>query len=304
MRGPSSEVFTNRWGCFDHDDPITDDYLLAIGDSSTWGFAALQDKWTTHLETMSGRRILKCGVSGTGTRHQEIKARKTIAKVGASPTIILVLYDKWNDIDDDALFPGEAMIDGQRVDTLKSLDLRTGKLVRYTPDELAAEYRRYVKEREAFRLADYLSERLTSVATLRHLLGDLYYRYVAPARTYGPIITGPKAYLWHVDTNLYPWVIQAFEEHLDNLRALREMAEEHGAELVLITDGIPDTGLHARLLAFLESEIPYHIDVAEPMAQAAEGQRTRYHHDAHWNALGNRLAGEILYQYLSEIGLP
>jgi len=81
------------------------------------------------------------------------------------------------------------------------------------------------------------------------------------------------------------------------------MAEEHGAELVLITDGIPDTGLHARLLAFLESEIPYHIDVAEPMAQAAEGQRTRYHHDAHWNALGNRLAGEILYQYLSEIGL-
>jgi hypothetical protein len=39
------------------------------------------------------------------------------------------------------------------------------------------------------------------------------------------------------------------------------------------------------------------------MAQAAQGRRTRYHHDPHWNALGNRLAAEIIHRYLRESGL-
>ena len=97
----------------------SDDYLLAIGDSSTWGYAELEDKWTTHLETLSGRRVLKCGISGTGPRHQEIKARKTIAKVGVSPTVILVLYDKWNDLNDDVTFPDDFVIDGHRGTTFE-----------------------------------------------------------------------------------------------------------------------------------------------------------------------------------------
>lgn len=149
MQGPSSTVFTNQWGCFDHDDPVGDKYFLPIGDSSNWGFAEIQDKWTTHLEALSGHRVLKCGISGTGTKHQEIKARKTIPKIGISPTVILVLYDTWNDLNDDALFPGDSVVDGYRVDTLKSLDLRTGKLVRNTPDELEAEYRRYLRAQES-----------------------------------------------------------------------------------------------------------------------------------------------------------
>jgi hypothetical protein len=301
MRGPSSEVFTNQWGCFDHDDPIDDDYLLAIGDSSTWGYAALEDKWTTRLEALSGRRVLKCGITGTGPKHQEIKARKTIARVGVSPTIILVLYGKWNDLNDDVLFPGDAVVDGHRADTLKSLDLRTGRLIRHTRDELEAEYRRYLQERETFSLTRFLTEHLTTAALLREAL-DKVYAYAAP--DHGPILTEPtEVYLWNVDTARYPWVVEAFEDHVDNIRALCRMADEHGAELVLITDKLPDKGLHRRFRAFLDKEIPYHIDVAEPMARAAQGQPTRYHHDGHWNALGNRLAGEIIHRYLVETGL-
>ena len=301
MRGPSSEVFTNQWGCFDHDGPISDDYLLAIGDSSTWGYAELEDKWTTHLETLSGRRVLKCGITGTGPKHQELKARKTIAKVGLSPTIILVLYDKWNDFNDDVLFPDDVVIDGHRATTVKSLDLRTGKLIHHTRAEVEAKYRQYLQEREAFSLTRFLTQHLTTAAMLREVL-DKVYAYAT--RDHGPILTEPtEVYLWRVDTARYPWVVEAFEEHLDNIRALRRMAEEHGAELVLITDKFPDTDLHVRLRAFLDKEIPYHIDVAEPMARAAQGQRTRYHHDGHWNALGNRLAGEIIHRYLVEAGL-
>jgi hypothetical protein len=39
------------------------------------------------------------------------------------------------------------------------------------------------------------------------------------------------------------------------------------------------------------------------MAQAAQGRRIRYRHDPHWNALGNRLAAEIIHRYLVEAGL-
>jgi hypothetical protein len=302
MRGPLFEAFTNQWGCFDHGGPLGDDYVLAVGDSSTWGYAPPGERWTDRLAALSGQRILNCGVSGTGPGYQQIKARKTIARVGTAPAVILVLYDTWNDLNDDAVFPGYGVVDGYRGHTLKSLDLRSGALIRHTPEEFEHKYRHYVRSREAFSLSRFLTERLITVAMMSHAFTERPRRGAAPAD--GPILERRYDFsLWSVDTARYPWVVQAFEQHLDNLRALRRMAEEQGAELLLITDGIPDEGLHRRLREFLENEIPHHLDVAEPMAQAAQGRRIRYHHDSHWNALGNRLAAEIIHQYLRESGL-
>jgi hypothetical protein len=140
---------------------------------------------------------------------------------------------------------------------------------------------------------------LTAAAMIGEALSDRAQRAAAPAD--GPVLEGRyDFFLWNVDPARYPRVVEAFEQHLDNLRALRDMAEEHGAVLVLVTDGIPEAGLHGRLRSFLASEIPYHLDLAAPIAQAAQGQRTRYDHDPHWNKLGNRLAAEIIHRYLSE----
>jgi hypothetical protein len=126
------------------------------------------------------------------------------------------------------------------------------------------------------------------------------YQMAAP----GPLLQRRYDFsLWDVDVARYPWVIEAFAQHLDNLRALRRMADEHGAELVLITAGIPNAGLHGRLRAFLDSEFPDHLDLTAPMAQAAQGRRIHYHHDPHWNALGNRLAAEIIHRHLRARGL-
>ena len=299
MRGPAFEAFTNRWGCFDDDDPIGAGYVLAVGDSSTWGYVPPAERWTDELEALAGQRILNCGVSGTGPRYQQIKARRTIARTGVAPRVILVLYDTWNDLNDDAVFPGYGVVDGYRGHTLKSLDLRTGALVRHTPEAFERRYRRFLARQEAFSLTRFLTEHLTTAAMTSHVLTAR--REAAPA---GPILKRRYDFpLWNVDTARYPWVARAFEQHLDNLRALQTMAEEHGAALVLITDGIPDEGLHGRLRTFLASEIPYHLDVAEPMAQAAQGRPIRHHHDPHWNALGNRLAAEIIHRYLVEVGL-
>jgi hypothetical protein len=302
MRGPLFKVFTNQWGCFDHGGPLGDDYVLAIGDSSTWGYAPPGDRWTDHLEVLSGERILNCGVSGTGPRYQQIKARRTIARVGMAPDVIIVLYDTWNDLNDDALFPGYDVVAGYRGHTLKSLDLRTGELIHHTPEKFERRYRRFLARQEAFSLTRFLTEHLTIAAMINHVLTEQPRHEAGPAE--GPILERRYDFpLWNVDRARYPWVVEAFEQHLDNLRALREMAEAHGAVLVLITDGIPDEGLHGRLRAFLAAEMPYHLDLAQPMAQAAQGRRIRYHHDPHWNALGNRLAAQIIHRYLRETEL-
>jgi hypothetical protein len=199
------------------------------------------------------------------------------------------------------LFPDDVVVDGHRVSTSKSLDLRTGSLTHHTRAEVEAEYRQYLQEQEAFSLTRYFIEHLTTAAMLRQAFDEVH-AYVT--REDGPILTEPtEVYLWTVDAARYPWVVEAFEGHLDNIRALRRMAEEQGAELVLITDNLPNTDLHVRLREFLEEEIPYYIDVTEPIERAAQGQRTTYHHDGHWNALGNRLVGEIIHRYLVEAGL-
>ena len=300
MRGPAFEAFTNQWGCFDAPGPIGEDYVLAIGDSSTWGYAPPGVRWTDQLEALSGRPVLNCGVSGTGPRDQRIKAQRSIARVGLAPAVILVLYDTWNDLNDDAVFPGYDVVDGYRGHTLKSLDLASGVLTRHTPEEFEARYRRYLARQQSFSLTRFLTEHLTIAAMTSHVLIERR-EAVPPA----PILERRYDFsLWDVDTARYPWVMQAFERHLDNLRALRRMAEEHGSVLVLITAGIPENGLHARLRQFLEAEMPYHLDLASPMAQAAKGQSLHYHHDPHWNALGNRLAAEVIHRYLRENGLP
>jgi hypothetical protein len=109
--------------------------------------------------------------------------------------------------------------------------------------------------------------------------------------------------LWEVDRTRYPWLEQAFEAHIDNIVALKRMAETHGAQLVLITNGLPEFGPQGRLREILARELPYVHDVAAEIEEAANGRRTRYHHDRHWNALGNRLAAEAIYRYLVDARL-
>jgi hypothetical protein len=87
IRGPAFDTFSNELGCFDHRFNGDKDYILVVGDSSAWGYAALEDKWTTLLERKLGTRLLKCGVSGTGSKYQLIKARKTVEMMIMQPDV-------------------------------------------------------------------------------------------------------------------------------------------------------------------------------------------------------------------------
>ena len=300
FKGPTFQTHTNALGCFDKEGPIGEGYLLAIGDSSTWGYAPLEDKWTSHLERWSGRRVVKCGVSGTGPEFQRLKAQKIIQKLGIDPALILVLYNGDNDFNDDAVFPGYAMLHGERVQNLKSLDLRTGEITRYTRHELERQYRRYLRRQDSWR--QRLVDEFVTVGLLKRGYGIL--RQSWRTRRLGPLLRSQYEFsLWDVDVREYPWVLGAFADHLQNILALRRMAEAYGAELVLITHGLADHGLALRLRERLARTLRYHVDIDAAIQAAAGGRRIDHPHDGHWNALGNHLAAQAIYRYLIDAEL-
>ena len=108
----SYPVWSNDIGCFDRTwDPVPSGYVYFAGDSFTWGYAAFEDKFATLFEMATGKPSLKCGVTGTGTRHQFDKFREVLGRVRQTPAHVIVSFFT-NDIEDDHLFPDKTVVDG------------------------------------------------------------------------------------------------------------------------------------------------------------------------------------------------
>jgi hypothetical protein len=295
FRGPEFFTFTNRFSCFDYDYPIKDGYVLALGDSNTWGFVALQDNWTTHLEQLTGEQIVKCGVSGTGTKYQMAKARKTIEKIGKAPRAIIVLYEG-NDLNDDVVSPERTLIEEQPISNFKSLDLRTGKLIRYSRPELEVRYKEFrMNQRSWFNLLRHHSV----IVSLSAYAFDVVGRRMSRTGVVGPFLKSKyEFWLWQVDARKYPWVEEAFISHANNILAFRDMAKDYGAKFILFSNKPWQGEMGQRLRDMLADELEYYHDLTENANDADEGRNVQYRFDSHLNALGHRLAAEAMYQYL------
>lgn len=308
FQGPSFTSFTNELGCFDYSRDLEDDYILVLGDSTTWGYAPLEAKWTTLIEAAAGRQVLKCGVSGTGPAYQLAKARKVIRRSGKRPGMIIVLYDSDNDFNDDVVYPGYNVVRGQRVNNLKSLDLRTGVLERYSRDELERRYDDYLASitptTAKGRVAGFLRRHSVLVTVALDIIdksggtGD-----TAPV-AHGSLLESRYGfYLWDVDTDNYPWVLHALDDHVSNVMALKGLADLYAAPFILFSTYLRDDGLKGRLVQMITAELPYYMNVGEQIALTANGRRTGWRYNGHWNILGNRLAAEAMIRYLREAGL-
>jgi hypothetical protein len=305
FRGPEFVTFTNRYGCFDHDRLVENDYILVIGDSATWGYASLEDKWTTRLEELSGRQVLKCGVSGTGPMHQYIKAERTIQKTGKSPSVIIVLYNGHNDFNDDIVFPGYDIVKGQRVNNLKSLDLRSGELLRYTQAEHEERYNRYKSRNNSASLKakvmEYLKRHSVIVALISHNRNRRSRQENYTPVKKGPILTSRYGFhLWQVNTKEYPWVRQALDDHFNNILQFSNLADLYNADLILFSRNLGGNELKEELRRKLGETLPYYYDVTDEVRTLAKDQRTGWRYDGHWNILGNRLVADVMYRYLTE----
>mgnify|MGYP003575797725 CR=1 FL=1 len=299
IRGAQFEIFTNWVGCFDRDQAIEPNYILAVGDSATWGFVPADKNWTRVLEMLSGRQVLNCGVSGEGTRFALTKARRVIEKIGFPPSLIILLYID-NDLNDDYLFPSYTAIDGQRLDRLKSVDSATGTISRSSDAELESRLRAYrvngphLKERiKQHSLTAWILYRLFATDVDRKAVGSLL-----PSRY--------TVHLWDVDIEAHPWVRDAVEHHLQSFRDFRAMAAAHGTRLIVFEDRTEETEptRHRReFAARLRTELEWVQAITMQRMAVASGKDIRYRFDDHWNDNGNRLAAKVMHEYLRAAGL-
>jgi hypothetical protein len=297
-KGPTHDIFTNSLGCFDKEHTVRPGYVLVVGDSHTWGFVALEYNWASVLEELTGRQILKCGVSGTGTRFQMVKAQKVIEKVGFPPSMIIVLHTN-NDLNDDAVFPGYTLVDGHRVNTLKSLDLRTGELLRNTPQEIEAKYEYLTREGLKQFLLDHL-------ITARLVRGGRDYLLRGPqSDVQDPVLIWRyQVALFDLDAGEFPWMKTMVESHLDNIRAFRDMAARHGSTFVLISRMKSGEGLRRHVKRTLPELVPLYHDLEPDMERAAEqAPLENTEPGGHWNPYGNRMAAESIHRFWVENGL-
>src|SRR5687768_3250014 len=220
--GPAFEIHTNSHGCFDDERAISPGYVLVIGDSATWGYVPPGANWATQLGKLAGSQIVKCGVTGVGTSYESVLLERLVRRIGLPPSMVILLYTM-NDLNDDYVYPSYRVIEGQRLDAFRSLDLATGALHRHSDGELAAMYR---ETRPTMR--QWLRE--------HSLVAWILYRAIArremePVPTH--ITSRYQVELWELDEARRPWLRQARETHVRRLLSLSGQIRRLGARFVV-----------------------------------------------------------------------
>lgn len=139
------DIFSNRFGCLDRNTTISSPYVMVLGDSFAWGYAAYESKWGTVLEQEIGTTVAKCGVTHSGQKYQLSKGRSVAAAVGAPPQLVVVSYYV-NDPVDDLLYPQATVIEGYLTDQIRLID---GKVVKLEKAELEQRYKAWAAGGEA-----------------------------------------------------------------------------------------------------------------------------------------------------------
>jgi hypothetical protein len=315
------EIWSNELGCFDSPYGGENDYILLVGDSFTHMFAPFHDKWGTVLEENIGRRVLKCGVNGYGTKQELLKAQRVIAAVDRSPQLIVVGY-YWNDLYEDYELPGKTVIQGYLVRIQSLADSSVGTLVRLSEREAE----RVLQRRQVYCTSEEpTSPRLQQARCwlARHsILFNLVRRGVNRLRG----LRGPPVYLEDAafyPVEKYPWLRGAWERHLNNLQHFKDLAGKHNAQLLIVLlptkeqvypflagGALTDLERPNRVLAaFLDAErIPY-VDLLPALRRYADSRARPqldsnrdffWRTDGHLSVPGNRLVGLLVAKSILE----
>ena len=296
IRAPAFEAFTNWLGCFDRDSDISPGYILAIGDSATWGFVPSDENWTHRLQELAGTQVLNCGVTGVGPKFEAIKAEKVIERIGFPPSLMIVLYID-NDLNDDFVFPSYTVVDGQRLDRVRAIDLETGRLDKFSNGELTSRLRDYATQQES--LKTWLKQNsLTAwmLFSLRERLagGDEGAAVRSMTDRYG-------VDLWNVTVDDHDWLRAAIDDHMNAMVRLQEVADKYSVPLVVFEDRTEDARPSPHRSEFSETlrtrlRLVHAIEFSEDTGITSEQIHHRF--DDHWNATGNRLVAELMYESL------
>jgi hypothetical protein len=328
------EMWSNELGCFDAAARPGTPYVLLVGDSFTHGSTRFEDNWGTVVESRLGRRVLKCGIPGSGTRQQLVKARRIIARMHTAPELIILGWYP-NDLEDDVLFPRATVLDGWQVATRRLTDRDTGAIETYDAATLRAKARDFERSRTC--TADSLLQRakcrLATRSRLFSLLGQAVRtaaaRYPALARALdrtGLLKSSPAESaipLAFTATTGRAWLEEAWQRHFEGLAMFQALAAEHRGPLLVVllpanfqvypflatghrVDVERPNDIVARFLAGrgiahldLLPVLRAHADLT-PRARLDPMRDLYYRVDFHFNRRGNILAGLAVAEHIAE----
>jgi hypothetical protein len=327
--GKPYTVSSNEVGCRDRRMDPEKRYVLLLGDSFTWADVPFESTFGTIVENLIGIRVLKCGVSGYGPRHELHKLEKVVKQVGP-PSVIIVGYFIGNDLVDDYLYPGITVLNGYVVGKIVFVDQSNpGERRIRTDEELREEIAKRLPREGTTLLAkskEFLAQRslvynlLRSETHLRQIASRLG---LADPPSPSLIVQRRAAEVFHpVEGSV--WLRDAWRLHLDNLKQLKRAADEHNAKLLMVIIPTveqvyeylrPAGGREAlsweypntRLRQFFEKEGISFLDLLpefrryanlQPKPALNPREDLYWPHDPHLNVKGNQLAALLISRYM------
>ena len=309
------EIWSNELGCFDRPYRGEPDYLLLVGDSFTHSFAPFPDKWGTQIEKLLHYRVLKCGVTGYGTKQELLKAAEIIAQVRHQPQLIIVGYF-WNDLSDDYSFPSLTVIDGFLVDATRYKDPNTLQLSKEKLEKQYSFWDRWFSGAYPLSFGEKIRYYLDQHLIVMNLINDALVRFF-PGKTNA--FGDTNKFLAFQDVQ--PWSREVWKRHLANLAAFKDLAAANGARLLVVliptnTQVYPFLETHPgldlerpnRILGgFLKAQGIDYLDLLPLMRSYADltprpslnpDKDLYWQHNSHWSIRGEHLVGLLVSQYI------
>jgi hypothetical protein len=327
-------MWSNELGCFDTDVRPGTPYVLLVGDSFAHGSTRFEDNWGTVVETRLGRRVLKCGVPGSGTRQQLVKAFRIIAHMQVAPALIIVGWFP-NDLEDDVLFPRITILDGWQVAARRLTDRDTGAIETYDAATLQDRARDFELSRTCS--AGGLVRRTKCTLATRSRLYSLSRQALGTAAARFPVLARPldRAGILKSSAQESPiplaftsatgraWLDEAWRRHLESIAMFQALAARHRTPLLVVLqpanfqvypflarghrvdverpNDIVAHFLGKRGIAHLDllPVLRAHADVT-PRAHLDPVHDLYYRVDFHFNRRGNLLVGLAVAEYIAE----
>jgi hypothetical protein len=298
------DIWSNELSCFDVPYRGEQDYLLLMGDSFTHQFAPFKDMWGTQIDRLLGRRGLKCGVSGYGTKQEYQKAQEIIAQTRNKPSLIIVGYCL-NDLDSDNWGNNLTVHQGFLVGRSKDLEKRFARWQRFNLPDYPLSFLETIQ---------YALDRHSILVNMINHLHSFSkkHSYLSPLEwtTFADPEAQQKAWL----------------SHLENLKMFQKLAAQYHANLLIVLiplniqvypslidwGGIDPERPNKVLRRFLTQEgIPY-IDLVPLFRNYADHKPRKFLNsekdlywraNSHFNIRGNHLAGLLVSKYIIENNL-
>ena len=286
-------IFSNGLGCFDRNESVESDYVLLLGDSFAWGYAEYDEKLGTVLEQVLAQPVVKCGITHSGQRHQLIKGREVVQRLGRSPERILVTY-YLNDPTDDQLFPHATAFEGYLADQATLVE---GRLVRFDEAEIRARYERFQRGEAT---AKNVAEDRSLDASLRdRLVRFLKQNSVVANAVRDAVRTVYGGALFRQEKREVDWST----EHEEALVAMQAWADSLGAALLFVLVPPKDLSVdrYEQARAFLTEQQIAFVDLRPDFFAADEAPVEAFYwpNGGHWNGAGNRLAAALVADHLA-----